>query len=157
MVVVNYKDFLRMANKDVRIPSKFELKGKNADGVTAEQQKCLRKFGIGVTGLHYKGQASIIIGIAIDRANKHLATARQMKQMDDMGIDMLHVRTYKESKWILSGKNPDDYNITILLSYNYGDAPDKWVTIAKSRTEARKQHQVLANNDAKNIRFKVLE
>ena len=157
MDIVSYKDFLRMIHKDVRIPTKYELKGKCADGITAEQQKTLRKFGIGVTGLKYKGQATIVIGYAVERAKKHLATARQMKKMEESGIDMIHVRTFKEAKWILAGNDPEKYDLTILLTYSYGDTPERWITVTKSRTEARAQHQLLSDNEAKNFRFTIIE
>lgn len=157
MDIVGYKDFLRMVNQSDIIQTKHNLKGKYADGITVAQQKCLRSLGIGYDGLRYKGQASAVIGIAIDRSCRHLATPGQMRAMEALGVTVIPTRTFKEAQWILDGGDPDEFSLTILLSCDYGNKYDRWVTVAKSRSDARAKFKLLSENDAKNIRFKIIE
>ena len=170
MDIVNYKDFLRMAKVNVRIPTKLELKGKQADGTTSEQQKTLRKFGIGFTGLIYKKQAMIVIDIAIQRAKKHLATPGQMRALEEDGIPDVHKRTFKEAIWILHGGDVDfdsadkdcpedwynEYPMMFITSYTYNDNK-LWTVTAGSRKQAKEQYQILLANGARNFKFQIID
>lgn len=92
MQILNWKKFMYLAGREEIVPNKSGMRGREADGITIAQQKCLNRFGIGHTGLKYKGQASIIIGIAIERSNAHMATPGQMWALERSGYKMMKIK-----------------------------------------------------------------
>ena len=90
MTIVNYKDFMEMAQIHEEIPNMDGLFGKNRDGVTEKQKAFLRQLGIGTTGLKYKGQASKVIDFALTRKNNGLATPGQMRKLRKCGVKNVH-------------------------------------------------------------------
>lgn len=69
----------------VEIPCYEALKGKNRDGITAAQKEYLHVLGVNVTGIRYKGQASIIITVAQARKEAGLATMKQLQTLYSLG------------------------------------------------------------------------
>lgn len=98
MTIVNYKDFLDMAKINEEIPNINGLFGKNRDGVTEAQKTFLHQLGIGTTGLKYKGQASRLITLALQRKENGLATPGQMRALKKMGIANVHVFSFENAK-----------------------------------------------------------
>ena len=157
MVIVNAKEFLSFSGKSIEIPYLCELKGKNQDGITVEQKKYLHKLGIGWSQLRYKGQAQIVLDVAIERLEKHLATPGQMRKLADMGVSIVHKRTFKEAKYILNGGSPDAYKgLLITIIYDHGTNKQCKLT-ARSRRDAKQKYQMLLANKATNIHFNVQE
>ena len=105
MQIVSWRNFMDLAQRNEIIPDKIGCYGKQADGITLAQQKCLRRFGIGFTGLKYKGQAMIVISIAIERANAHMATPGQMWALTkcrNIKKQNIHQYTFDEARKILN-------------------------------------------------------
>jgi len=94
MTIVNYKEFMEMAQIHEELPNMDGLFGKNRDGVTAAQKTFLRQLGIGTTGLKYKGQASKVITYALTRKNNGLATPGQMRALRKHGIQNVHCYSF---------------------------------------------------------------
>lgn len=103
MMKVNYKEWLMLAEIPIELPNKDGLKGKNCDGATVAQLTCLHRFGVGTTGIKYKGQAAILIDIAIERANNHLATPGQMKRLSQAGFQHVGDISFNQAVQYLSG------------------------------------------------------
>lgn len=101
MMVVSWKNFMELADRPERIPCKVQCIGKQADGITIAQQQCLRKFGIGPSGLKYKLQASVVIRIAIERANNKLATPGQLWALSKCGRKEIKSLTRSQAAEIL--------------------------------------------------------
>lgn len=106
MQIVGWKNFMNLADREEQIPDKLGLTGKYADGITVAQQKCLRRFGIGYGGLKYKGQASIVIKIAIERSNLHLATPGQMWALSKCGLKNVSGFTFLQAQQKLDEIDP---------------------------------------------------
>jgi len=105
MTTVNYKEFFRMIGIERELPNKYGLKGRMCDGITVSQQIALRNLGIGTTGIKYKGQASIVLDLAIGRAKRHMATPGQMKKLEQLGFQKVGEFTYSEAFQYLDNKN----------------------------------------------------
>lgn len=101
MTIVNYKDFMEMAQIHEEIPNMNGLFGKNRDGVTDKQKTFLRQLGIGTTGLKYKGQASKLIELALTRKNNGLATPGQMRALQKHGIQNVHCYSFANAVQVL--------------------------------------------------------
>lgn len=97
MTIVNYKDFLEMAQIHEEVPNMDGLFGKNRDGVTEKQKTFLHNLGIGTTGLKYKGQASMIIDLALQRKNNGLATPGQMRALLKHGVKNVHCFSFNNA------------------------------------------------------------
>lgn len=98
MTIVNYKDFMDMAQIHDEIPNMDGLFGKQRDGITEAQKTLLRQLGIGTTGLKYKGQASKIIDYALARKTNGLATPGQMRALLKHGIKNVHMFSFTNAK-----------------------------------------------------------
>lgn len=98
MTIVNYKDFLDMAQIHEEIPNMNGLFGSQRDGVTEKQKTFLRQLGIGTTGLKYKGQAMIVIDLALARKHNGLATPGQMRALKKCGVKNVHLYSFVNAK-----------------------------------------------------------
>ena len=98
MTIVNYKDFMDMAQINEEIPNMDGLFGAQRDGITEKQKTFLRQFGIGTTGLKYKEQASKVIDYALIRKNNGLATPGQMRALQKYGIKNVHMYSFANAK-----------------------------------------------------------
>lgn len=94
MTIVNYKDFLEMAQIHEEIPNMDGLFGKNRDGITEKQKTFLHQLGIGTTGLKYKGQAMKVIDLALKRKENGLATPGQMRALLKHGFRNVHCYSF---------------------------------------------------------------
>ncbi len=106
MSTVNYREFFKMAHIAKDLPNSNALFGRNKDGITDKQKMFLRNLGVGTTGIRYKGQAAMVLDIAIERFHKHLATPGQMRALIKTGKKTLQdvdKVTFKEAIKLLDG------------------------------------------------------
>lgn len=107
MTIVNYKEFFHLIGYTKELPNKNGMKGRMCDGITTAQQCALRNMGIGTTGIRYKGQAMIVLNIAIDRCNKHLATPGQMRELKKRGFQHVGNISYAKAWQYLDDEDDD--------------------------------------------------
>ncbi len=101
MTIVNVGEFMVMAKVQKSMPTLSMLAGKYRDGVTDKQKSFLRTLGIGTSQIKYKGQASFVLEIALDRKNRGLATPGQMRALKEHGLDDVHNITFRQAVQIL--------------------------------------------------------
>ena len=70
----------------IEIPNLDGCFGKNKDGITEKQRCFIHNLGINITGIKYKGQASIIIQAVIHRKECGLATIKQLQTIRNLGV-----------------------------------------------------------------------
>lgn len=104
MTIVNAHEFMMLAHSSRPIPMLNELSGKYRDGVTDKQKAFLRSMGIGVAQIKYKGQASVVINLAIKRRDYGLATPGQMRALAAAGVKNVNMITYKQAFQILGAE-----------------------------------------------------
>lgn len=155
MEIVNAKEFMMLAKEEF-VTGVTNLIGKQRDGITEEQKQTLRNLGIGHSQLKYKGEASPVIKVGIERRKSGLATPGQMRAMHEMGVTIVHKRTFREASYILDGGDPDTYDeLLIMIIYDTNTAKGMKVT-ATTRKEAERVYQRLTANGARNFRFKTI-
>lgn len=64
---------------------KWELKGWQADKITDKQKAMLEQYGIAYARVKYKGQASMLISLIIERNKCNLATPKQIQVLLQKG------------------------------------------------------------------------
>lgn len=68
----------------INIPSYDGCTGKFKDGITEKQRTFIHSLGINITGLKYKGQASVIIECIIRRREQGLASIKQLQTLRNL-------------------------------------------------------------------------
>ena len=70
----------------IEIPSYDGCFGKGKDGMTEKQRTFIHSLGINITGLKYKGQASVVIDCVLERRSKGLASIKQLQTIRNLGV-----------------------------------------------------------------------
>jgi hypothetical protein len=71
------------------------------DPITQAQKDLLHKMGIGYEGLLWKGHASRVIDVAMNRRKKGLATPGQMRMLRKLGIGDIPNKSFDDARNII--------------------------------------------------------
>jgi hypothetical protein len=85
------------------LPKKYQLDGWRQQVITEKQKELLGKNGIAYSRIKYKGQASIVIDILLERKQAGLCSPKQIKVLLDNGYgpdDLQHMSIKTASRII---------------------------------------------------------